>query len=141
MTVPANLASLLLSLEATPPLSWAAFMFGVSPAVLVYSAPPPMTAQCDQRPVNIPASILHPDRIEVRGHAVILIGERTVSNQNEVEKTIEEVKRHFSDSIGEVRFGRKRVIVTQRGKPSVALVSLDDLEVLRKHSEGKGEAA
>ncbi len=38
-----------------------------------------------------------------------------------------EVKARLSELLGRVRHGRERVIITRRGKPVAALVSIDDL--------------
>lgn len=111
-------------------------MFGVRACVMVY------VANCgpDQRAVNTQASVLHPKRIEIRGTAVILIGEQIVTAEDEITKSTDDLKRNFAEMLGEVRFGKKRVIITSRGKEAGAIVSMDDLEFLRQH-KSKGKAA
>jgi prevent-host-death family protein len=51
--------------------------------------------------------------------------------------SIGRVKRDVSDLVNRVAYGGERIILTSRGKPKAALVSIDDLERLRQ-SEGAG---
>jgi len=44
---------------------------------------------------------------------------------------IAEVKRSISTIVNRVAFGRERVILTSRGKPKAALVSIEDLQKLK----------
>jgi prevent-host-death family protein len=44
--------------------------------------------------------------------------------------TIGQVKRDISDLVNRVAFGGKRIILTSRGKPKAALVSMKDYEKL-----------
>jgi len=46
--------------------------------------------------------------------------------------TIGQVKRDISDLVNRVAFGGKRIILTSRGKPKAALVSMKDYEKLLK---------
>ncbi len=43
---------------------------------------------------------------------------------------IAEIKRSISTIINRVTFGRERIILTSRGKPKAALVSIEDLQKL-----------
>ncbi len=51
-----------------------------------------------------------------------------------IECSIEDVRKRGADLFSQVQFGegRVRLIVTKRGKPAVAIVSLEDLETLEK---------
>ena len=44
--------------------------------------------------------------------------------------SIAEIKRSISTIVNRVAFGRERIILTSRGKPKAALVSIQDLEKL-----------
>ena len=44
---------------------------------------------------------------------------------------IAEVKRSVSTIVNRVAFGRERIILTSRGKPKAALVSIEDLQKLK----------
>jgi prevent-host-death family protein len=44
--------------------------------------------------------------------------------------SIAEIKRSISTIVNRVAFGRERIILTSRGKPKAALVSIEDLEKL-----------
>ena len=46
--------------------------------------------------------------------------------------SIGRVKRDVSDLVNRVAYGGERIILTSRGKPKAALVSIDDLERLRR---------
>ena len=41
-----------------------------------------------------------------------------------------EARTHLTDIVNEVSYGGKRIILTRKGKRVVALISLEDLEVL-----------
>jgi len=43
---------------------------------------------------------------------------------------VAEIKRNISAIINRVAFGRERIILTSRGKPKAALVSIEDLQTL-----------
>lgn len=49
--------------------------------------------------------------------------------------SIGHVKRDVSDLVNRVAYGGERIILTSRGKPKAALVSIDDLERLRRSEE------
>ena len=42
-----------------------------------------------------------------------------------------EARENFSDMINKAAYGNQHVVLTRRGKPLVAVVSLDELEALR----------
>jgi prevent-host-death family protein len=44
--------------------------------------------------------------------------------------SLAEIKRNISAIINRVTFGRERIILTSRGKPKAALVSIEDLQKL-----------
>jgi prevent-host-death family protein len=39
---------------------------------------------------------------------------------------IAEAKKHFSELLGQVAFGKKRILITKRGKPMAVLVPVDE---------------
>ena len=45
--------------------------------------------------------------------------------------TASELRKHLSDFIGRSQYGGERITVTQHGKPVAALISYEDLELLR----------
>ena len=47
------------------------------------------------------------------------------------ETTATELRKNLHDYIGAVEYRRERVVVTRNGRPAAALVSLQDLELLR----------
>jgi len=49
--------------------------------------------------------------------------------------SISEIKRDVSATINRVAFGGERIVLTSRGRPKAALVSIDDLERLRELDE------
>ena len=59
----------------------------------------------------------------------------------EVKIAIGQVKRDISELVNRVAYGRERVILTSRGRPKAALVSLDDLEQLRDREKGQRQSA
>jgi len=44
---------------------------------------------------------------------------------------IAEIKRSISTIVNRVAFGRERIILTSRGKPKAAVVSIEDLQTLK----------
>ena len=46
------------------------------------------------------------------------------------EKTINvaEAKKHFSELLGQVAYGKKHVLITKRGKPMARLVPADEID-------------
>jgi prevent-host-death family protein len=47
--------------------------------------------------------------------------------------SIGQVKRDISELVNRVAFGGERIVLTSRGKPKAALVSIEDYEQLRTH--------
>jgi len=43
-------------------------------------------------------------------------------------KTIAEAKKHFSEILGEVAYGKKRFLITKRGKPMARIVPVEESE-------------
>lgn len=48
-----------------------------------------------------------------------------------LEMSTVEARENFSDMINKAAYGNQRVVLTRRGKPLVAVVSLDELEALK----------
>lgn len=59
----------------------------------------------------------------------------------EVQIAIGQVRRDISGLVNRVAYGGERVVLTSRGRPKAALVSLDDLEQLRNMAKGKRQTA
>jgi len=59
----------------------------------------------------------------------------------EVRIAIGQVRRDISKLVNRVAYGGERVILTSRGRPKAALVSLDDLEQIREREKGRKRAA
>ena len=55
--------------------------------------------------------------------------------------SVAEAKRHFSDYLAKGSIGESRVIITRRGRPAVALVSIGDLRELEQLDKRHGLAA
>ena len=55
-----------------------------------------------------------------------------------LEMSTVEARENFSDMINKAAYGNQHVVLTRRGKPLVAVVSLDELTALRAKA---GEAA
>ena len=51
--------------------------------------------------------------------------------------SIGQVKRDISRLVNRVTFGGERIILTSRGKPKAALVSIEDLQVLEQANQEK----
>jgi prevent-host-death family protein len=58
--------------------------------------------------------------------------------KNEI--SIGQVKRDISTLVNRVAYGGERLVLTSRGKPKAALVSLSDLERLQQKGGAKGAA-
>ncbi len=41
-----------------------------------------------------------------------------------------EARENFSDVVNRVAYGKERIVLTRRGKPVVAVVPIDDVEIL-----------
>ncbi len=54
---------------------------------------------------------------------------------------VAEAKRHFSDYLAKTAHGAKRIVITRRGRPVAALVSMDDLRELEQLNKRRGLAA
>jgi len=52
----------------------------------------------------------------------------------ETHVSIGRVKRYISDLINRVAYGGERIVLTSRGKPKAAIVSLDDYERLEQEA-------
>ena len=50
-----------------------------------------------------------------------------------LEMSTVEARENFSDLINKAAYGNQRVVLTRRGKPLVAVVSLDDLDQLKSY--------
>ena len=59
----------------------------------------------------------------------------------EVQIAIGQVRRDISELVNRVAYGGERVILTSRGRPKAALVSLDDLEQLRNRAKRQRQTA
>ena len=55
--------------------------------------------------------------------------------------SIVEAKSHLSELIAKSAYNHERFVITKRNKPVAALVSIEDLEVLKQHQERQGLAA
>jgi len=52
--------------------------------------------------------------------------------------SVAEAKSHFSEYISKVAYADKRIIITKRGKPIAALVSVEEIKKLKSSEEVKG---
>jgi prevent-host-death family protein len=52
--------------------------------------------------------------------------------------SVAEVKSHFSEYVSKVAYASEKFIITKRGKPLVALVSIEDLKNIMANEEAKG---
>lgn len=59
----------------------------------------------------------------------------------ELRIAIGQVRRDISELVNRVAYGGERVILTSRGRPKAALVSLDDLEQLRDRAKEQSKTA
>jgi prevent-host-death family protein len=57
----------------------------------------------------------------------------------EVQVSIGELKRDLSGVINQAAYGKERIVIVSRGKPKAAMISLEDLERLRKISHYRRE--
>ncbi len=65
---------------------------------------------------------------------------RTKMNE-EVQIAIGQVRRDISGLVNRVAYGGERVVLTSRGRPKAALVSLDDLEQLRNMAKSQRQTS
>ena len=54
----------------------------------------------------------------------------------EVTINIAKAKKHFSELIGQVAFGKKHVLITKRGKPMARLVPADEIDTHLSKAKG-----
>jgi len=52
--------------------------------------------------------------------------------------SIAEAKSHFSEYVSKVAYANEKFVITKRGKPLVALVSIEDLKNIKASEEAKG---
>ncbi len=52
-----------------------------------------------------------------------------------VEMSTVEARENFSDLINKAAYGNQRIVLTRRGKPLVAVVSLDDLNQIKSQTQ------
>lgn len=64
---------------------------------------------------------------------------QTNTQLNTVEMTTVEARENFSEMINQAAYGNQRIVLTRRGKPLVALMSLKELKTLEK-SDVKSES-
>ena len=57
--------------------------------------------------------------------------------KNREEVAISELRENLSDLINKSAFGKQRIVLNRRGKRLVALVPIEDLEILEKQEEIK----
>ena len=55
--------------------------------------------------------------------------------------SVAEVKSHLSEFLARSSHSHERFIITRRNKPVAALVSIDDLQIIKQHEERQGLAA
>ncbi len=49
---------------------------------------------------------------------------------------VAEAKKHFSELLGQVAFGKKHILITKRGKPMARLVPADDINMNLSQARG-----
>lgn len=49
---------------------------------------------------------------------------------------VAEAKKHFSEILGQVAFGKKHILITKRGKPMARLVPVDESNMHLKEAKG-----
>jgi len=59
-------------------------------------------------------------------------------NTNNKVVSIAEAKSHFSEYVSKVAYAGEKFLITKRGKPLVALVSIEDLKNIKAGKEEKG---
>ncbi len=58
----------------------------------------------------------------------------------ETQVSIGQVKRDISDLVNRVAYGGERIVLTSRGKPKAALVSIEDYQRLQEEAVAEGRA-
>ena len=54
----------------------------------------------------------------------------------EVTVNIAKAKKHFSELLGQVAFGKKHILITKRGKPMARLVPADEIDTHLSKAKG-----
>ena len=54
----------------------------------------------------------------------------------EVTVNIAKAKKHFSELLGQVAFGKKHILITKRGKPMARLVPADEIDMHLSKAKG-----
>jgi len=54
----------------------------------------------------------------------------------EVTVNIAKAKKHFSELLGQVAFGKKHILITKRGKPMARLVPADEIDTHLSQAKG-----
>jgi len=54
----------------------------------------------------------------------------------EVTVNIAKAKKHFSELLGQVAFGKKHILITKRGKPMARLVPADEIDAHLSQAKG-----
>ena len=54
----------------------------------------------------------------------------------EVTVNIAKAKKHFSELLGQVAFGKKHILITKRGKPMARLVPVDKIDTHLSQAKG-----
>jgi prevent-host-death family protein len=49
---------------------------------------------------------------------------------------IAEAKKHFSEILGQVAYGKKHILITKRGKPMARLVPADEIDMHLSNAKG-----
>jgi prevent-host-death family protein len=55
---------------------------------------------------------------------------------NEEKINVAEAKKHFSELLGKVAYGKKRIIITKRGKPMARLIPAEETRVHLSNARG-----
>ena len=55
-----------------------------------------------------------------------------------IEETVNiaEAKKHFSELLGRVAYGKKHILITKRGKPMARLVPADEIDMYLSNAKG-----
>jgi prevent-host-death family protein len=65
---------------------------------------------------------------------IILQVRRKIMTEETV--NVAEAKKHFSELLGQVAFGKKHILITKRGKPMARLVPADDINMHLSQARG-----
>ena len=55
---------------------------------------------------------------------------------NEETINVAEAKKHFSELLGQVAYGKKHILITKRGKPMARLIPADEINVHLSNAKG-----